>query len=165
MEGVSQSNSLGYSLINDFQKESVLEIKELTTPAELELGYVVLKELRTELGFQEFQVLYCSAREHDGYTLVGVCEGEVLAAVMGYRVLYDFVHGKHLYIDDLVVTERFRSRGIGAKLLRYSEKVAAQLDCKGLRLCTGVENEAGKRFYEREGWKPRALAYKKRVES
>jgi len=37
---------------------------------------------------------------------------------MGYRLLHDFVHGRHLYIDDLVVTSRLRSSGLGAELLK-----------------------------------------------
>jgi GNAT superfamily N-acetyltransferase len=90
-------------------------------------------------------------------------DGKVIA-VMGYRILFDFVHGKHLYIDDLVTTEACRSKGYGAQLLSFAERKAQRQGCQGLRLCTGVENENGKRFYERHGWNPRTLAYKKRVE-
>jgi hypothetical protein len=41
--------------------------------------------------------------------------------------------------------------------------LAKELDCKGLRLCTGIENEQGKKFYERNGWSLRAVAYKKKL--
>jgi GNAT superfamily N-acetyltransferase len=140
-----------------------MEIRELKSPVELEEGYVVLKELRQTLTFQDFTALYEQAKKHDNYTLVGVYLQGSCVAVMGYRVLYDFVHGKHLYIDDLVVTDKIRSQGIGAKLLKWAEDLASELQCKGLRLCTGVENEAGKRFYKREGWNPRALAFKKQL--
>ncbi len=84
---------------------------------------------------------------------------------MGYRILFDFVHDKHLYIDDLVVASSLRSQGFGKQLLDFAEVEARRLGCRGLRLCTGVENEGGKRFYERSGWAPRALAYKKKLES
>jgi GNAT superfamily N-acetyltransferase len=59
------------------------------------------------------------------------------------------------------VTASHRSQGLGAELLARAEKIARDLDCRGLRLCTGVENERGKAFYEREGWTARALAFKK----
>ncbi len=138
-----------------------MQVQELRTPAALERGYGILKELRTELSYQEFVSLYEAAKAADGYTLVGVFENEKCIAVMGYRLLSDFVHGKHIYIDDIVVTKERRSGGIGADLLRYAEKMAVERGCKGLRLCTGIENETGRRFYEREGWAARALAFKK----
>lgn len=80
---------------------------------------------------------------------------------MGYRVLWDFVRGKHLYIDDLVSKEK--SKGHGKRLLDYAEEKARELNCSGgLRLCAVLENKDGIRFYEKNGWKARAYAFVKR---
>ena len=138
-----------------------MEIKTLKSPPELESGYAVLKELRTNLTFTDFISLYKVAHQSDGYTMVAVFENERIVAVMGYRILHDFVHGKHLYVDDLVVLRSHQSKGIGARLLAHAEELAEKQECKGLRLCTGKENERGIQFYEREGWNPRAIAFKK----
>lgn len=130
---------------------------------DLERCYPIMKELRTALSYDDFIVIYFSAHEADKYEIVGVeSEGKVLA-VMGYRILHDYVHGKHLYIDDLVSTESHRSKGLGAMLLTHAEGQAKEFGCKGLRLCTGIENELGKKFYERHGWNLRAVAYKKKL--
>lgn len=139
-----------------------IEFRELTTTADLGGGYKVLRELRTNLSFERFLELHNAAARADAYKLLGAFEAGPCIALMGYRVLFDFVHGKHVYVDDLVVTERCRSRGVGAALLREAETVAQRMNCDGLRLCTGIENEAGKRFYEREGWELRSVAYKKK---
>ncbi len=82
---------------------------------------------------------------------------------MGFRTLFDFVHGKHLYVDDLVTAEKHRSKGIGATLLQWAETEATNTGCRGLRLCTGIQNDTAKRFYEREGWHLRAVAFKKQL--
>jgi len=130
----------------------------------IERLYPVIKELRPDLNFPDFMRHYQAARAADGYELVMLVDGEnKILAVMGYRVLHDFVHGRHLYIDDLVITESERSRGWGSKLLSHAEVIARELGCANLRLCTGVENDRGKTFYERNGWKLRAVAYKKQV--
>jgi GNAT superfamily N-acetyltransferase len=130
---------------------------------DLERCYPVMKELRTALSYDDFIEIYFSAHEADKYEIVGVeSEGKVLA-VMGYRILHDYVHGRHLYIDDLVSTESHRSKGLGAMLLTHAEGRAKEFGCKGLRLCTGIENELGKKFYERHGWNLRAVAYKKKL--
>lgn len=82
---------------------------------------------------------------------------------MGYRIITDFVHGRHLYIDDLVTSEEVRSQGHGATLLKYAEAMAKQKGCSNLRLCTGIDNEGGKRFYEKNSWNLRAVVYKKKL--
>jgi ABC-type dipeptide/oligopeptide/nickel transport system permease subunit len=104
-----------------------------------------------------------AAQASNGYTLVGMFEGKTCLALIGFRYLIDLAHGKHLYVDDLVVTQSCRSKGFGATLLRYAEEEARRENCRGLRLCTGVGNEKAKRFYEQNGWHKRSVAYKKSV--
>lgn len=139
------------------------KIKPLKTELEFQEGYPIIAELRTELSYDEFKMMLHKAEVADNYSLFGLFIHNKCVAVMGYRFLYDFVHGKHLYIDDLVVKEGYRSRGLGAKLLEFAENEARKRACKGLRLCTGVTNTSGKKFYERNGWIARAIAYKKRL--
>lgn len=126
----------------------------------LEKVFPLLKELRPQLDMETYVRLYKEAKLRDDYTLVGLVRGDFCLGLMGFRVLYDFVHGKHLYIDDLVVTKDMRSSGLGKKLLDYAVTEAKKLECQGLRLSTGAENQDGRRFYEREGWSLRSVSYK-----
>lgn len=139
------------------------DIRELNERADLERAFPVMKELRSHIDIDSFLSVIEAAKHEGGYTLVAIERGAQVVALMGYRVLTDFVHGRHLYIDDLVTTKDQRSAGHGARLLKYAEEQARRLDCVGLRLCTGIDNEAGRRFYEREGWALRAVAYKKKL--
>lgn len=136
----------------------------LNLPELLERSYKILRELRTDLSLLEFHAIYEQANRRDGFQLLGAVEHEDIVGVMGYRVLFDFVHGKHLYIDDLVITAAKRGSGIGALLLKEAERIAKEQGCAALRLCTGTANERAKNFYEREGWNLRAVAYKKKVD-
>ena len=141
-----------------------MKIISVATPNELEAIFPVIRELRSHFSFVDCVTLVEEARRRDEYELVGAFEENQCIVVMGFRILFDFVHGKHLYIDDLVVTASCRSKGVGARLLKYAEQMAVEKNCKGLHLCTGVENTNGKRFYEREGWKMRSVAYKKTLQ-
>lgn len=132
-------------------------------PAEIERVFPVMKELRTHLDLDEFKRLVMLAHTADGYRLVSLDRGGKSVAVMGYRILHDLVHGSHLYVDDLVTAKDHRSKGYGAQLLRFAEAEARRLGLTGLRLCTGIDNEAAKKFYEREGWAVRSVAFKKKV--
>lgn len=142
-----------------------MDIKEIATQLEIERAFPIMKELRSELSFQDYVAIYEQAKAADSYTLVGAYEGGNCVALMGYRVLHDYVHGKHVYIDDLVTTESCRSKGVGSKLLSFAEAEAGRLGCSGLRLCTGIANEGGKKFYEREGWQFRSIVYKKKLKT
>ncbi len=136
---------------------------QLEIPEDLARAYVVMKELRTNLELDDFTRYVKLAAAADGYRLVGRESGGRLVAVMGFRILHDLVHGSHLYVDDLVTLKSVRSQGHGSELLQFAEGEARRLGLSGLRLCTGNDNEAGRRFYEREGWDARAVVYKKRV--
>lgn len=130
--------------------------------SDLERCYPVLKELRTHLSFADFMSIYEQAHRSDGYELVAIEDLGQVVAVMGYRFLSDFIRGKHVYIDDLVSTAKLRSRGLGVELLKFAEAIARESECKSLRLCTGIENERGVAFYDRNGWTKRAYAYTKK---
>lgn len=144
---------------------STRRILVVEMPEGLERVFPVIKELRPNLELGDYKSLVMLAHAADGYrTVVAEVAGEVVA-VMGYRILHDLVHGSHLYIDDLVTTSTARSRGHGAALLEFAEAEARRLGLTGLRLSTGVENTAGKRFYVREGWEERSAVFKKKVPS
>ncbi len=123
-----------------------------------------MKELRPHLQFEDYLAIYEEAHRNDGYEIVAIEEDHKILAVMGYRILSDYVRGRHVYVDDLVSSGACRSQGLGADLLRYAEGVAKKMNCQSLRLCTGIENERGVKFYEKNGWTKRAFAFAKKVD-
>ncbi len=138
---------------------SIREIKE----NEVSVIFDLLKELRTTLSKEEFTDIYFEAKKADRYTFYGYYIDQNCVGLMGLRYLYDYVHKHHLYIDDLVVNKDYRSQGIGMILLEFAEDLARANACTGLRLCTGIDNKEGIRFYERENWAARAIAFKKKI--
>jgi GNAT superfamily N-acetyltransferase len=141
-----------------------MKIRTCSCNADFEAVFPVILELRPGLTFDDYSSLIAEAKKRDEYEIVAIFEGPKCIAAMGFRILFDFVHGKHLYIDDLVVSEDHRSKGIGHELLNYAEIVAAEKKCRGLRLCTGIDRKGSQRFYERNNWRPKAIAYKKQLE-
>jgi GNAT superfamily N-acetyltransferase len=120
-----------------------------------------MRQLRPHLTEAEFTARCREARERDDYTVYGMFEGAACIAVLGMRRLVDLLHGPHFYIADLVVADGHRSRGLGAELLRFAEQRAAEAGGLGLRLCTGIDYQPARKFYDREGWSALAVAYKK----
>lgn len=140
-----------------------MTIVKLDSKANLERCFPIVKELRPHLDFESFLDIYEQSHKMNSYQLVGIeSNGEILA-IMGFRILYDLVRGKHLYIDDLVTTQKSRSLGLGKQLLEFAETQAKEQNCRTLRLCTGLDNTEAMRFYEKCGWKKRSVAFTKKL--
>lgn len=135
----------------------------ISSKIDLERCYPVMKELRPHLSYNDYISIYDQSHKADGYEIVAIEDEGKIVALMGYRFLYDYVRGRHVYIDDLVTSHNFRSSGLGAELLKFAESIASESGCKSLRLCTGVENERGVKFYENNGWIKRAFAFSKKL--
>jgi GNAT superfamily N-acetyltransferase len=56
------------------------------------------------------------------------------------------------WVNDLVVTESMRGKGVGAALLASAEELALKRGCFRMSLETGGWRADTHRFYEREGW-------------
>lgn len=137
-----------------------MDIRRVETVDQAKQVFPIISALRPHLDEAEYLELLTAAKRESKYILLGAYEGDHCLGLAGYRILHDFVHGKHLYLDDLVVKESDRSKGIGTVLLEYVENIAKENDCKGYRLCTGKDNNRGKSFYERNNLDFRAVVYK-----
>lgn len=141
-------------------EQRIFTVKNKT---DLERCYPVMKELRPHLCFEDYVSIYEESHRADDYEIVALEKDGQILAVMGYRFLSDFIRGKHVYVDDLATSEKVRSQGYGAALLKFAEDIARTNGCASLRLCTGIENDRGMQFYDRNGWIKRAYAYTKKL--
>lgn len=114
-------------------------------------AYPVLLELRTELPEDRFLEMY-SAAYPEGYRVVaGYDEGEC-RAVAGYHLTHGFLHGRFMYVDDLVTGDRWRSKGYGAALNAYLWDKARAAGCSNVQLDSGTQRTDAHRFYFRENY-------------
>ncbi len=104
-------------------------------------------------------------REWGGEQAVAVVAGEVVGYIgMTIGKAGPFVSAEirdHVYIENLVVAEAFRGRGIGRTLIARAEELAR---LHGFRsLCLGVVpgNEIAEATYRRTGFVPSAIEMRK----
>lgn len=138
---------------------------EITKVVDLKEAYLLIRQLRTHLAEKDFLEILKTAEQESSYELLGAYKEEKLLGLMGYRVLSDFVHGRHIYIDDLVIDADHRSQGLGAIFLKKAQDIAKENGCSGLRLCTGMDNPKAQIFYERNGLQKKAVVYKMKLTS
>ncbi|WP_007471939.1 GNAT family N-acetyltransferase [Segniliparus rugosus] len=110
-------------------------------PGETARGWSAMRELRPHIPDEEVFVSQVDELQRPlGYRLVGVFpEGSDQAvAVAGFRLNYNLVSGKHLYIDDLSTLPEHRGKGHAARLLAWADEEAERLGCGGVELDSGT---------------------------
>ncbi|ULQ61216.1 GNAT family N-acetyltransferase [Brucepastera parasyntrophica] len=58
---------------------------------------------------------------------------------------------KYTYIQDFIITRKYRNKGYGTKLFEKSKQWAKEHNTKYIRLSVIPENNTGKIFYEKNG--------------
>jgi GNAT superfamily N-acetyltransferase len=80
--------------------------------------------------------------------------------VLGYLLVvfvFSLEHGGMMgEIDEFYVEPDVRSKGIGSELLRVAERVLGRAGYLRLQMQLGADNERGRAFYQRHGFKRRS---------
>lgn len=105
-----------------------------------------MSELRPHLNKDDF-VPTIREMEKGGYRLAYIEAGPNVICVAGYRIAHNLHMGKHLYIDDLVTAESYRSKGYAEKLLSWLKELAIKEGCSYLHLDSGTHRERAHKFY------------------
>jgi GNAT superfamily N-acetyltransferase len=115
----------------------------------LSAAFEVMRELRPHLDESTFNDLYEQSHPQ-GYRVVALMDGDECRACAGYRLMTNLVSGRHLYVDDLVTAERWRSHGYGRLLNKYLVELARKEGCSSVQLDSNTRRRDAHRFYFRE---------------
>lgn len=100
---------------------------------------------------QEIEELVSS----DSSILLIVRYPDELAPIVGLLTLivYRVPTGIRAHIEDVVVDEALRGKGIGEALMRYALNMAREAGANGVSLTANPRREAANRLYQRLGFK------------
>jgi len=138
-----------------------MQIREMTLK-ELYTVYELLKQLRQELSYDEFEDLIYDMRYME-YKMIGIFEKDQLICYAGVAVQTNLYHKRHLYIYDLVTDVTMRSKGYGKMMLEYLRDYAKMAACEHLVLSSGIQREDAHRFYETEGFNKKSFLFVKAI--
>jgi GNAT superfamily N-acetyltransferase len=101
------------------------------------------------MSLEDFRATYEAGFE-GGYRVVGLFDEGAYRAAAGFHITYGFLHGRFMYIDDLVTTSEHRSKGYGRKLNEHLVDLARREGCNSVQLDSGTHRTDAHRFYLRE---------------
>ena len=119
--------------------------------ADIAACYALMRVLRPQLSSEAEFIARWRRQSEQSYSIAALWRAQRPVALAGFRVQENFVHGRFLYVDDLVTDESERRRGHGARLLDRLKAEGRALGCRKLVLDTALENTLGHRFYYRQG--------------
>jgi ribosomal protein S18 acetylase RimI-like enzyme len=91
----------------------------------------------------------------DSSILLVVRYPDELAPIAGFLTLivYRVPTGIRAYIEDVVVDEAMRGKGLGEALMRHALNMAREAGANGISLTANPRREAANRLYQRLGFK------------
>ena len=139
----------------------VMQIRELDLK-ELEIAYEVVKQLRVELSYKEFEDLIYDMRHMD-YKMFGLFDKDRLITYAGASICTNLYNKRHLYMYELVTDEDYRGQKYGKKMLDYLVDYAKVGACENVVLTSGLQREDAHRLYKNYGFDKKSHMFVKEV--
>ena len=125
-----------------------ITIVPLTTEEELVEAFPIMNQLRTHLNQEEYLELVYESGAKERYQMLGLRDGGVLKAVIGFKPMITLYYGRSLWVCDLVTDKSARSKGYGDKLLTHVEQWGKKHNYESIALSSGLQRTTAHHFYE-----------------
>jgi GNAT superfamily N-acetyltransferase len=129
------------------------------TPEDISACFSLMQLLRPHLQDAQELVTRWRRQQEQSYNLLVAWEEDCPVALAGFRYQENLLHGPHLYVDDLVTSDRARRNGYGTLLLDQLKLDATARGLPTLVLDAAIGNALGHRFYFRNGFLARGLHF------
>ncbi len=135
-----------------------LELKDIEEVFEL------LNELyENKIEYSIFIEKYKESLKDDKFYGIVAIENNKVVGVLISRIINRLAKKKNiLFIDDLIVNEKYRNTGVGKLLIQNAVDYAVSKNCESLELTSLISNTNAHRFYENNGFEKRQYKFKKR---
>lgn len=136
----------------------MLSIRELTGKQEMMDNIAVLHAIYPSLTVEEYD------RELDqmlqnNYGQVAVFDDQICIGISGFWIGTKLWCGKYLELDNIVVLEKYRSKGVGKLLFDFLHKKALENDCTMLSLDSYTHNFKAHKFFYNQGFSPKGFHF------
>ncbi len=113
--------------------------------------FLILEYANLPQGEKYFQTI-CNNSSH--YTLIAEADGTPVGYISGYEKKFDYRTVKVLEIDNMGVTSAYRSKGIGAKLIKELKAWGRSNKYQTMYVTAYSKNQKAIHFYEQQGFAP-----------
>ena len=122
----------------------------------------LLNELyNNKIQYDKFKEIYNKKlNDVNSYYIAAVVEEKIVGVLTSELQVQLHRARKRCYIEDLIVNEKYRNKGIGKALLENAISYAKDNDCEVVDLASYITNDNAHRFYEKNGFIKHSYMFK-----
>ena len=136
----------------------MLTIRELQGKNEMLSHISVLHAIYPSLTIEEYDRELDQMLPHN-YGQIAVFDDEICIGISGFWIGTKLWCGKYLELDNIVVLEKYRSKGVGKLLFDFLHKKAVENDCTMLSLDSYTHNFKAHKFFYNQGFSPKGFHF------
>ena len=134
-------------------------LKELKSLEEMLEQLPILQELYPSLTLDAYRNDLIDMLPNNHYGQIAVFEGETCLGLTGYWIGTKLWCGKYLEIDNLIVSEKQRSTGVGKQMFDYLAAKATQENCTMMALDSYTSNFKAHKFFYNQSFAPKGFHF------
>ncbi len=121
--------------------------------------YEVIKELYPSLTKEAYETDLLAMLPNNAYGQVAVFLGNECIGISGFWIGTKLWCGKYLEIDNLVVSAKHRSKGVGKLMIDYLFEKAQELGCSMMALDSYTTNFSAHKLFYNEQFGPKGFHF------
>lgn len=135
-----------------------ITLKELSTKEEMLQIFEIIQEMYPSLTLEQYSFELDQMLPHN-YGQVAAFEGEQCLGLTGFWLGYKLWCGKYLELDNVIVSEKHRSKGVGKLIFDYMLEKGKKENVTMLALDSYTSNFKAHKFFYNEGYAPRGFHF------
>jgi len=139
-----------------------MEIKEIKNQKKMLENFKILKEVYPKLTLKEYKKKLNDMISNN-YKQVGVYIKKECIGITGYWIWTKLWCDKYFELDNIVISKKYRSKGIGEELFKYMEAKARKEKCSMIALDTYTDNFKAHKFFYNQGYIPKGFHFIKKL--
>lgn len=138
-----------------------MEIKECNKSNMKDIYNLICELKNKEFDYTKFEIAFTSKiQDKRNYYIIGIEDDNVIG-FLSLIIDYQLHHAEKVAtIEELIVSSKYRSKGLGKKLLENAIQYARNNGCDVIELTSGFSRERAHRFYEKNGFTKGSYKFK-----
>ena len=125
-------------------------------------SFPLIQQLNPKMTMVRYTTLLRAIVDQGGYFQIGYYDRDKLVGLTGIWIGTKLWCGRYLEVDNFVVDQTCRGKGVGSKLLGWAKQFAKKEKCEMIGLDSYVTAEGAHRFYFPGGFKVEGFHMTKR---
>ncbi len=116
---------------------------------------------KNKLNYEKFKEIYkMKLDDTNSYYIVAIENNKIIGVLTSELQIKLHRAKKQMFIEDLIVDENYRNKGIGKALLQDAVNYARNNDCEVIELTSYIDNDKAHKFYQNNGFIKHSYKFK-----